>query len=197
MSFAPWIGVPAARMAGGPPEQAACDAANGWRQKLAEWRPGPADVAQLHNAIAPRVLTPGSTAGEPLHVLSPLEQSSPLWKTDIEFARDPHPANPPTRRPIVSLMKQARAFGVGVLLATQNPMDLDYRALSNAGMWFVGRLQTDADRKRVVEAMVCSAKLAQGAEAGAAAVANHDVVATRSDDAGDLRRLLAGRAGGT
>jgi hypothetical protein len=65
----------------------------------------------------------------------------------------PHPANPPSRRPIVSLMKQARAFGVGALLATQNPMDLDYRALSNAGMWFVGRLQTDADRERVVEAM--------------------------------------------
>ena len=65
----------------------------------------------------------------------------------------PHPANPPTKRPIVSLMKQARAFGVGVVLATQNPMDLDYRALSNAGLWVVGRLQTDADRERVVEAM--------------------------------------------
>jgi hypothetical protein len=65
----------------------------------------------------------------------------------------PHPANPPTRRPLVSLMKQGRAFGVGVLLATQNPMDLDYRTLSNAGLWFVGRLQTDADRARVVDAM--------------------------------------------
>ncbi len=65
----------------------------------------------------------------------------------------PHPANPPAKRAIVSLMKQARAFGVGVVLATQNPMDLDYRALSNAGLWFVGRLQTDADRERVVEAM--------------------------------------------
>ena len=65
----------------------------------------------------------------------------------------PHPANPPTKRPIVALMKQARAFGVGVVLATQNPMDLDYRALSNAGLWFVGRLQTDADRARVVEGL--------------------------------------------
>lgn len=46
----------------------------------------------------------------------------------------PHPANPPTKRPLVSLMKQARAFGVGVIVATQNPMDLDYRALSNAGL---------------------------------------------------------------
>jgi hypothetical protein len=48
-------------------------------------------------------------------------------------------------------MKQARAFGVGVLVATQNPMDLDYRALSNAGFWALGRLQTDADRARVVD----------------------------------------------
>ncbi len=66
----------------------------------------------------------------------------------------PHPANPPTKRPIVSLMKQARAFGVGVIVATQNPMDLDYRALSNAGVWCLGRLQTDADRARGSGAVV-------------------------------------------
>jgi len=63
----------------------------------------------------------------------------------------PHPASPSTKRPIVALMKQARAFGVGVVLATQNPMDLDYRALSNAGLWCLGRLQTDADRDRVID----------------------------------------------
>jgi hypothetical protein len=68
----------------------------------------------------------------------------------------PHPANPPTKRPLVALMKQARAFGVGVLVATQNPMDLDYRALSNAGLWCVGRLQTDADRERVVDGLVAA-----------------------------------------
>jgi len=65
----------------------------------------------------------------------------------------PHPANPPTKRPLVALMKQARAFGVGVVVATQNPMDLDYRALSNAGFWCIGRLQTDADRARVVDGL--------------------------------------------
>jgi hypothetical protein len=65
----------------------------------------------------------------------------------------PHPANPPTKRPLVALMKQARAFGVGVVIATQNPMDLDYRALGNAGLWCVGRLQTDADRERVVDGL--------------------------------------------
>jgi hypothetical protein len=50
-------------------------------------------------------------------------------------------------------MKQGRAFGVGVIVATQNPMDLDYRTLSNAGFWAVGRLQTDADRERVVDSL--------------------------------------------
>jgi hypothetical protein len=65
----------------------------------------------------------------------------------------PHPHNPPTKPPLVALLKQARAFGVGVLVATQNPMDLDYRALSNAGLWCVGRLQTDADRERIVEGL--------------------------------------------
>lgn len=65
----------------------------------------------------------------------------------------PHPRQPPTKRPLVALMKQARAYGVGCVLATQNPMDLDYRALSNAGLWCIGRLQTDADRARVLEGL--------------------------------------------
>ena len=73
----------------------------------------------------------------------------------------PHPANPPTKRPVVALMKQARAFGVGVIVATQNPMDLDYRALSNAGLWCLGRLQTDADRARVLDGLAA----ARGADA--------------------------------
>jgi hypothetical protein len=65
----------------------------------------------------------------------------------------PHPSSPPTKRPTVALMKQGRAFGVGVIIATQNPMDLDYRTLSNAGFWAIGRLQTDADRERVVDSL--------------------------------------------
>lgn len=65
----------------------------------------------------------------------------------------PYPANPPTKRPMVALMKQARAFGVGLVVATQNPMDLDYRALSNAGLWCIGRLQTKADSERVLEGL--------------------------------------------
>jgi hypothetical protein len=66
------------------------------------------------------------------------------------------PANPPTKRPLMALMKQARAFGVGVVLATQNPMDLDYRALSNAGLWCIGRLQTDAERDRALDGLASS-----------------------------------------
>ena len=69
----------------------------------------------------------------------------------------PHPQNPPTKAPLVALLKQARAFGVGVLVATQNPMDLDYRALSNAGLWCIGRLQTDADRARIIDGLALNA----------------------------------------
>jgi hypothetical protein len=65
----------------------------------------------------------------------------------------PHPRNPATKAPLVALVKQARAFGVGVVLATQNPMDVDYRVLSNTGLWYIGRLQTDADRERVIESL--------------------------------------------
>jgi hypothetical protein len=65
----------------------------------------------------------------------------------------PHPANPPSKGPLLTLLKQARAFGVGVLLATQNPVDLDYKALSNAGTWFVGKLQTERDKARLLEGL--------------------------------------------
>lgn len=65
----------------------------------------------------------------------------------------PHPHNPPTKEPLMRLLKQARAFGVGILLATQNPVDLDYKALSNAGTWFVGKLQTERDKARLLEGL--------------------------------------------
>ncbi|MCP4918619.1 MAG: DUF853 family protein [Proteobacteria bacterium] len=65
----------------------------------------------------------------------------------------PHPANPPTKGPILTLMKQARAVGLGVVLSTQNPVDLDYKALSNSGLWAIGRLRTEQDRKRLVKGL--------------------------------------------
>ena len=65
----------------------------------------------------------------------------------------PHPSNPPTKAPLLTMMKQARAVGFGVVLATQNPVDLDYKALSNAGVWAVGRLQTPQDRDRLLKGL--------------------------------------------
>jgi Helicase HerA, central domain len=69
----------------------------------------------------------------------------------------PPTENPPTKKPIMTLMKQARAFGVGVVLATQNPVDVDYKAISNAGTWMIGRLQTDRDKARLLDGMTSAA----------------------------------------
>jgi hypothetical protein len=68
----------------------------------------------------------------------------------------PHPANPPTKKPLLTLLKQARAQGVGVVLATQNPVDLDYKGLANIGTWLVGKLQTEQDRARLRDGLVGS-----------------------------------------
>ncbi|MBK8253768.1 MAG: DUF853 family protein [Polyangiaceae bacterium] len=319
-SFEPWVDAVAAERQGKTAPQVAEELAQKARDGLGGWGLGEADLAAFRNEVAPRLITPGTTAGEPLHVLSALETPSSLWQEDEESARDalsasislllrlvdrdadpaksrdhvmlshlaerrlangqsagltqlladlveppistvgamavddflspkerkelaqqlnalvasptfsawqkgaaldvgawlapkngktpavivsvahlddqertlvlglifdqilawvrgqpgtsdlralivfdevfgflpPHPANPPTKKPILALLKQARAFGVGVVLATQNPMDIDYKALSNAGAWFVGRLQTDADRERVVEGLATS-----------------------------------------
>ncbi len=65
----------------------------------------------------------------------------------------PHPYNPPSKEPILRLMKQARAFGLGMVLATQNPGDLDYKGLSNAGTWFIGKLQTENDKNKVLDGL--------------------------------------------
>jgi hypothetical protein len=320
-SFAPWVDADAARRAGKTVDAVAAETAARWKDGLAGWGLDEGDVRALRESMELRVITPGTTAGEPLHVLSPLEQRSELWEIDEEAAREalsaalslllrmidreadpargrehvllahlcerrlrggqaagleailedlanppiarvgalavdeflapkeraalaqdlnaliasptfaawrqgapldvaasvrgsdptkvpavilsvahlgddermlvislvleqvlawvrglsgttdlralvlfdevfgflpPHPANPPTKRPMLALLKQARAFGVGLVVATQNPIDLDYKALSNAGVWFVGRLQTDADRERVVEGLAGS-----------------------------------------
>jgi len=327
--FQPWIDADGATRDGTTAEKAAADVAQRWREGLASWGLGPKDVAELAATMAPRVITPGTTAGEALHVLSSLETRSRSWDDDEEMAREeisasislllrlverdadparsrehvvlslfaerrqranvpaglaelladlarppvtkvgaldmdeflppkerqalaqelnallasptfaswrqgasldvgawlapvdgrtpavivsvahlddgermlvlglvleqvlswvrslpgtsdlralvvfdevfgflpPHPANPPSKRPLLALLKQARAFGVGVVLATQNPMDLDYKALSNAGIWCVGRLSTDADRERVVEGLAGSDGGAGGLDA--------------------------------
>jgi hypothetical protein len=93
---------------------------------------------------------------------------------DEVFGFLPPVANPPAKLPMLTLLKQARAFGVGIVLATQNPVDLDYKALSNTGTWFLGRLQTQRDVERVLDGL-------QGASAGSGGF-----------ERGKMEELLAG-----
>jgi hypothetical protein len=81
-----------------------------------------------------------------------------LYMDEI-FGYFPPVGNPPSKTPLLTLLKQARAFGLGVVLSTQNPVDLDYKGLSNTGTWFIGRLQTERDKGRVLEGL-------EGAAAG-------------------------------
>ena len=76
-----------------------------------------------------------------------------LYMDEVHGILPPYPANPPTKSPLLTLFKQGRAFGVGAWLATQNPVDLDYKALGNAGVKFIGRLITDRDRERALEGL--------------------------------------------
>jgi hypothetical protein len=94
---------------------------------------------------------------------------------DEVFGYFPPTANPPSKKPMLTLLKQARAFGLGCVLATQNPVDLDYKGLSNAGTWFLGRLQTERDKARVLEGL-------EGASAQAGS----------SFDKGKMEEILAG-----
>ena len=95
-----------------------------------------------------------------------------LFYMDEIFGYFPPTANPPAKLPMLTLLKQARAFGLGCVLATQNPVDLDYRGLANCGTWLIGRLQTERDKLRVVEGLTS----AQGGS---------------SLDQGELGRLLS------
>ena len=93
-----------------------------------------------------------------------------LYMDEI-FGYFPPTANPPSKVPMLTLLKQGRAFGLGVVLATQNPVDLDYKGLSNAGTWFLGRLQTQRDKDRVLEGLE-----------GASTVAGHGFDRKKMDD---------------
>lgn len=79
-----------------------------------------------------------------------------LFYMDEIFGYLPPVAEPPSKRGLLTLLKQARAFGLGLMLCTQNPADIDYKALSNAGTWFIGRLQTERDRDRLMEGLSSS-----------------------------------------
>jgi hypothetical protein len=84
-----------------------------------------------------------------------------LYMDEI-FGYFPPVAEPPSKKPLLTLLKQARAFGLGVVLATQNPGDLDYKGLANTGTWFIGRLQTERDKMRVLEGLQGAAEASGG-----------------------------------
>jgi hypothetical protein len=88
-----------------------------------------------------------------------------LYMDEI-FGFFPPTANPPSKQPMLTLLKQARAFGLGVVLATQNPVDLDYKGLANCGTWFIGRLQTERDKLRVIEGLLSSTSASADSDRG-------------------------------
>jgi hypothetical protein len=100
-----------------------------------------------------------------------------LFYMDEIFGYFPPTANPPTKTPLLTLLKQGRAFGLGCVLATQNPVDLDYKGLANCGTWFLGRLQTERDKLRVLDGL-------EGASASSGA----------AFDRAEMERILAGLA---
>ncbi len=153
---------------------------------FAAWREGaPLDVASLlHTPEGKPRLAVLSIAhlsdAERMFFLTTLLQEVIVWMRrqpgtpslrallyiDEIFGYLPPVANPPSKPPLLLLLKQARAFGLGLLLATQNPADLDYKALANCGTWFIGRLQTDRDKQRVLEGLE-SASAGRGADRAA------------------------------
>ncbi len=110
-----------------------------------------------------------------------------IFYMDEIFGYFPPTAMPPSKLPMLTLMKQARAFGLGTVLATQNPVDLDYKGLSNAGTWFIGRLQTERDRERVIDGLL-SAQAGSGLRPRRAREADGGHCAARIPDAQRQRR---------
>ncbi len=144
----------------------------------ADGRPRVAVVSIAHLADAQRMAFVTLLAGATVSWMRGQGGTSSLkamFLMDEVFGYVPPTANPPSKTPILTLMKQARAYGLGVVLATQNPVDLDYKGLSNAGLWFLGRLQTARDKARVLDGLEGAAQTAGG-----------------SFDRGRLDKLLSG-----
>jgi hypothetical protein len=94
-----------------------------------------------------------------------------LLYIDELFGYLPPGSMPPSKTPLLTLLKQARAFGLGLVLATQNPVDLDYKALSNAGTWLIGRLQTERDKARLLDGLEGAAAMLRPIWTGASSTA--------------------------
>ncbi|MGI9177467.1 MAG: ATP-binding protein [Pirellulales bacterium] len=130
-----------------------------------EGRPRVAVVSIAHLADAQRMAFVTLLAGATISWMRAQGGTSALramFLMDEVFGYVPPTANPPSKTPILTLLKQARAYGLGVVLATQNPVDLDYKGLSNAGLWFLGRLQTARDKARVLDGLEGAAQAAGG-----------------------------------
>ncbi len=106
-----------------------------------------------------------------------------LLYMDEVFGFFPPVANPPSKRPMLTLLKQARAYGLGVMLSTQNPVDLDYKGLANTGTWFIGRMQTERDVARVVDGL-------EGAANSSGTAFNRREITTRIAGLGDRVFLM-------
>jgi hypothetical protein len=142
----------------------------------AEGRPRAAIVSISHLGDAERMFCVTKLLNEVLSWVRTQPGTSSLRAVlymDEIFGYFPPVANPPSKPPLLTLLKQARAFGLGVVLATQNPVDLDYKGLANTGTWFIGRLQTEGDKERVMAGL-------EGAAAGG------------RFDRGRMERTLAG-----
>ncbi len=119
-------------------------------------RPNVSIMSIAHLAEPQRMFFVTTLLGEIVAYMRSLSGSSGLRALvymDEVFGYLPPTSSPPSKRPLLTLLKQARAYGIGLVVATQNPVDLDYKALSNAGTWFLGRLQTERDKARVIEGL--------------------------------------------
>ncbi len=124
--------------------------------RTAEGKPRVSVVSIAHLADAERMFFVTLLLGEVLAWMR-AQPGTPSLRAilfmDEIFGFFPPTANPPSKTPMLTLLKQARAYGLGVVLATQNSVDLDYKGLANAGTWFLGRLQTERDKARVLDGL--------------------------------------------
>ncbi len=126
----------------------------------AEGRPRVSIISTAHLSEAERMFVTALVLSEVVTWVRAQRGTSSLRAIlymDEVFGYLPPVANPPSKQPLLTLLKQARASGLGLVLATQNPVDLDYKALSNAGTWFLGRLQTERDKARVLDGLTSAA----------------------------------------
>ena len=133
--------------------------------RTADGRPRVSIISIAHLSEPERMVIVTLLLGEILAWLRSQSGTSSLraiFYMDEIFGYFPPVAEPPSKRPLLTLLKQARAYGLGVVLATQNPVDLDYKGLANTGTWFVGRLQTERDKARLLDGL-------EGASAAAGA----------------------------